>query len=87
MLDKSGLIKDDLFFKLCELHGVILSPEARTVITSSYRKGDKINYIDAMPVICIDIETTVDLQEQKWTVRKNNGGGKIYDNKKVFSDT
>jgi len=56
-LEKTGLVKEDLFFQLLGLHGVALSPEARTVIHSSYRKGDKIHYQEALTVICIDLET------------------------------
>ena len=41
------------------------------MITATFKKGDKINYSDAMPVICIDLETAVLQQEQKWTVRKD----------------
>jgi len=37
---------------------VDLSPEARTVITSTYKKNDKINYAAAITVICIDMETS-----------------------------
>jgi hypothetical protein len=54
---------------------VTLSPEARSLIHSSYIKGDKILYQDAMTVICIDLETAAN-DEQKWIVRKqgaNNG--------------
>ena len=57
LIGKSGYVKEDLFFQLLILHGVELSPDARTVIVSTYKKGDKINYVDAMPTICIDLET------------------------------
>ena len=62
------MIKDELFFQLLTLHGVELSIEARSIITAAFKKGDKINYIEAMPVICIDMETMN--KEHKWTVRK-----------------
>ncbi|TNV73715.1 hypothetical protein FGO68_gene1155 [Halteria grandinella] len=68
---KSGYIKDDLFFQLLQLHGINLSPEAKSVITSSFKKGDKVKYSDAMPVICIDFETSEAQQEHKWTIRKD----------------
>jgi hypothetical protein len=63
------------------LHGVTLSPEARAVIHGSYRKGDKINYTDALTVICIDLETAAN-EEQKWTIRKEGkktGGAGSFD--------
>ena len=66
---KSGYIKEDLFFELLKLHGVDLSDEARSLINATYKKADKINYSEAMPVICIDIETAVISQDKKWTVR------------------
>ena len=52
-----------------------LSPEARTVIHSSYRKNDKINYQEALTVICIDLETAAN-DEQKWIVRKDGASKK-----------
>jgi hypothetical protein len=39
------------------LHGIELSKEAKTLIAASYKKNDKINYVDAMTVITIDLET------------------------------
>lgn len=57
LIGKSGYINNDLFYQLLTLHGVDLSQEARTVINKTYKKGDKINYQDAIPVICIDLET------------------------------
>lgn len=72
LIGKSGYVKEDLFFQLLILHGVELSPDARTVIVSTYKKGDKINYVDAMPIICIDLETAANQQEQKWTIRKED---------------
>jgi hypothetical protein len=42
---------------LLTLHGVDLSNEARTIINATYKKGDKVNYADALTVICIDMET------------------------------
>jgi hypothetical protein len=58
LIGKSGYVKEDLFFQLLQLHGVDLSPEARTVITSTYKKNDKINYAGAITIICIDMETS-----------------------------
>jgi hypothetical protein len=60
-LGKSRYIKDELFYQLLKLHGVELSLEARNVINATFKKGDKINYTDAMPVICIDLETAATL--------------------------
>jgi hypothetical protein len=57
LIGKTGFVKEDLFFQLLNLHGVTLSPEARTVIHKTHRKGDKINYQEALTVICIDLET------------------------------
>jgi len=57
ILDKSGYVKEDLFYQLLGLHGVDLSKEARTLISASYKKNDKINYAEAMTVITIDLET------------------------------
>ena len=51
------MVKEEVFFQLLELHGVELSREAKAVITHSYKRGDKINYKDAMTVIGIDLET------------------------------
>jgi hypothetical protein len=63
-------VKEDLFYQLLNLHGVELSNEARTIINSTYKKNDKINYPDAITVICIDMETAANFNEQKWTVRQ-----------------
>jgi hypothetical protein len=52
------------------LHGIELSPEAKALINGTFRKGDKIIYNDAMPAICIDVETAANNQESKWVVRK-----------------
>jgi hypothetical protein len=49
------------------------------VINSSFKKGDKINYADAMPVISIDLETTVLEKEQKWTIRKETESRRQFD--------
>jgi hypothetical protein len=54
---KTGFVKEDLFFQLLSLHGVTLSPDARTVIHKTHRRGDKISYQEALTVICIDLET------------------------------
>jgi hypothetical protein len=40
-IGKTGFVKEDLFFQLLNLHGVTLSPEARTVIHKTHRKGGK----------------------------------------------
>jgi len=37
-----------------ELHGVELTKEARTIINSSYKKGDKVSYLDALVILSID---------------------------------
>lgn len=63
------MVKEDLFYQLLKLHGIDLSQEARAVINGSFKKGDKINYNDVMPVICIDIETAAINKESKWIVR------------------
>jgi hypothetical protein len=63
-------VKEDLFYQLLNLHGVELSQEARTIINATYKKNEKINYPDALTVICIDLETAANLNERKWTVRK-----------------
>lgn len=54
------------------------------MINATYKKGDKINYSDAMPVICIDLETTILQNEQKWTVRRE-GDKKKFDTQSVRS--
>ncbi len=61
------------------------------VIHSTHRKGDKINYQDALTVICIDLETAAN-DEQKWTVRKqgskkpaNNGSFDTQSLRSAFS--
>jgi hypothetical protein len=56
-------VKEDLFYQLLNLHGVELSNEARTIINSTYKKNDKINYPDAITVICIDMETAANFNE------------------------
>lgn len=89
LLGKSGFVKEDLFFQLLNLHGVTLSPEARTVIHNTHRKGDKINYQEALTVICIDLETAAN-DEQKWTVRKDGSkkgtaNGSSFDTQSVRS--
>lgn len=53
-IEKSGYVKEDLFYQLLSLHGVDLSQEAKTVINGSYKKNDKINYANALTVIGID---------------------------------
>ncbi len=63
ILGKTGFVKEDLFYQLLNLHGVELSNEARTIINASYKKNDKINYPDAITVICIDMETVANLNE------------------------
>ena len=67
-LEKSGLVKEDVFYQLLQLHGIDLSKEAKTVISNTYKKGDKINYKDAMTVIGIDLETAA-FQVSNWIVR------------------
>lgn len=62
-LGKTGYVKEDLFYQLLNLHGVELSNEARTIINSTYKKNDKINYPDAITVICIDMETVANFNE------------------------
>ncbi len=47
-----------------------LSPEAKQAISAQYRKGDKVQYQEAMVIICIDMDTSVAQNEQRWTVRK-----------------
>lgn len=49
-----------------ELHGVELTKEARTIINTSYKKGDKVSYLDALVILSIDQET-----QTSWTVRGN----------------
>lgn len=62
-------MKEELFYQLLTLHGVDLSPEAKTVINSSYKKKDRINYSEALTVIAIDQETAA-LNVQSWVVRR-----------------
>ena len=62
-IGKSGFLKEDLFYQLLNLHGIELSHEARTIINATYKKNDKINYLDALTVICIDLETATALNE------------------------
>jgi len=85
IIGKSGYVKEDLFFQLLHLHGVELSPEARAVVIAGHKKGDKINYKDALVVICVDLETAGLAQEQKWTVRKE--GTRVSDTISVRSTT
>ncbi|CDW86344.1 ef hand family protein [Stylonychia lemnae] len=73
--EKNGYVKDDLFYQLLTLHGIDLSQEARTVINSSYKKKDKINYQDALTVIGIDQETAA-AQVENWIVRTNGNDNK-----------
>ena len=68
VIEKLGLVKDEVFYQILELHGIELSKEAKTVISSSYKRGDKINYKDAMTVIGIDLETAA-FQVSNWIVR------------------
>ena len=56
-----------MFFELLNLHGIELSQEAKSLLTTSHKKNDKINYIDALPVIGIDQETNI--YQNNWIIR------------------
>ena len=60
-----------MFFQILTLHGIDLSKEAKMLINASYKKNDKINYMNAMTVIIIDLETAAH-NVQNWIVRNPN---------------
>jgi hypothetical protein len=47
------------------LHGIELTKEAKTIINSSYKKGDKVSYLDALVILSIDQDT----QANSWTIK------------------
>lgn len=73
--EKTGLVKEEAFFTILKLHGIKLAKEEQSRLTKGFSRAGKINYIDALHSINIDLDSAV-LNEEKWTVPKQAVGGK-----------
>ena len=70
-LDKSGFVKNDVFFQLIQLHGIDLQQQAISYLTKNYSKNMLIDYKEALNQLTIDLEvagqTDADAKIQ-WTL-------------------
>jgi hypothetical protein len=71
LIEKKGLVKEDVFFEILGLHKINLSNEAKTMIKKTYCQKNMVKYMEVMPVIQIDLETAAD-NEENWVINKGN---------------
>ncbi len=55
-IDKSGFVKNDVFFQLILLHGIELQQSAISYLTKNYSKNQLIDYKEALNQFTIDLE-------------------------------
>ena len=75
VIDKTGIIKDDAFFTILNLHGMNLTESEKAKLKRKHSKANKINFKEALQSINIDLDSAI-LNEQKWTVQ-DGGVGKL----------
>lgn len=73
--DKTGLVKQEVFYELLKLHQIDLSPSAIQNLKKSCAKNDLINYKEALNQITIDLSAAGTINETtgaggslKWTI-------------------
>lgn len=73
--DKTGMVKNEVFFQLLKLHKVELSNAACTYLTKNFSKSDQIQYKDALNQLTIDLDAAGRVDEDgpkakiMWTVQ------------------
>lgn len=70
-LDKSGKVKDEAFFSILGLHGVTLANEEKTKLKKLHSKAGKIDYLEALKLISLDLDLAT-INEEKWTTGHEN---------------
>ena len=71
-IDKSGIVKEEAFFTILQLHGIILTQEEQNKLKKNHARAGKIDFKDALHAVNIDLDSAV-LKEEKWQVAKQDG--------------
>ena len=71
-IDKSGIVKEEAFFTILTLHGIILSQEEQNKLKKNHARAGKIDFKDALHAVNIDLDSAV-LKEEKWQVANQDG--------------
>lgn len=66
--EKSGNVKDDAFFTILALHGIILEAAEKNRLKKAHSRAGKIKYVEALQEIAIDLDSAV-LNEEKWRLQ------------------
>lgn len=70
--EKKGSIKQEVFYKLLELHKIELSNGSKQYLNKNFGKNDEIKYKEAMNQVTVDLDAAGDGgSEIKWTVQAN----------------
>jgi len=81
--DKKGLVKEEAFFSILQLHGINLSAQAKKSIKKDCIKQGLISYKDAIQLVTVDMDQAADDSTQ-WVI-KNQNQPDNNDTKSVYS--
>lgn len=57
--EKTGIVKEDAFFTILQLHGILLPAEDLARLKKNHSRGGKINFKDALQEINVDLDQAI----------------------------